>query len=143
MALREENFAVLHSGSWNTKAGINVVDTNKPPNMVTVIDSICTNSACKTLKSRDITQLTRSHTCLCRQYAPLLDPGPLYLSRRQQPKPSLLLSRSRRAQQQKPPPPLLLLQRMQRFQISIQRRLSKKAKQLQRHRGGSSSRRAS
>ncbi|KAG0250030.1 general RNA polymerase II transcription factor [Mortierella polycephala] len=33
MALREENFAVLHSGSWNTKAGINVVDTNKPPNM--------------------------------------------------------------------------------------------------------------
>ncbi|KAG0024015.1 hypothetical protein BGZ80_006666 [Entomortierella chlamydospora] len=31
MALREENFVVLHSGSWNTKAGINVVDTNKPP----------------------------------------------------------------------------------------------------------------
>jgi hypothetical protein len=34
MALREENFVVLHSGSWNTKAGINVVDTNKPPHVV-------------------------------------------------------------------------------------------------------------
>jgi len=34
MALREENFVVLHSGSWNTKAGINVVDTNKPPVVV-------------------------------------------------------------------------------------------------------------
>ncbi|KAG9070775.1 hypothetical protein KI688_008315 [Linnemannia hyalina] len=33
MALREENFVVLHSGSWNTKAGINVVDTNKPPHV--------------------------------------------------------------------------------------------------------------
>ncbi|KAF9097636.1 hypothetical protein BGX29_007998 [Mortierella sp. GBA35] len=33
MALREENFVVLHSGSWNTKAGINVVDTNKPPSV--------------------------------------------------------------------------------------------------------------
>ncbi|KAF9188446.1 hypothetical protein BGZ50_001345 [Haplosporangium sp. Z 11] len=44
MALREENFAVLHSGSWNTKAGINVVDTNKPPNVVSVIDSICTKA---------------------------------------------------------------------------------------------------
>ncbi|KAF9437389.1 hypothetical protein BGZ76_000924 [Entomortierella beljakovae] len=31
MALREENFVVLHSGSWNIKAGINVVDTNKTP----------------------------------------------------------------------------------------------------------------
>ncbi|GJJ73672.1 actin-related protein 9 [Entomortierella parvispora] len=33
MALREENFVVLHSGSWTTKAGINVVDTNKPPSV--------------------------------------------------------------------------------------------------------------
>ncbi|KAF9128137.1 hypothetical protein BGW39_005325 [Mortierella sp. 14UC] len=33
MALREENFVVLHSGSWNTKAGINVIDTNKPPHV--------------------------------------------------------------------------------------------------------------
>ncbi|KAF9924160.1 hypothetical protein FBU30_005828 [Linnemannia zychae] len=33
MALREENFVVLHSGSWNTKAGINVVDTNKHPHV--------------------------------------------------------------------------------------------------------------
>ncbi|KAF9101782.1 hypothetical protein BGX27_011336 [Mortierella sp. AM989] len=33
MALREENFVVLHTGSWNTKAGINVVDTNKPPSV--------------------------------------------------------------------------------------------------------------
>ncbi|KAI1317506.1 hypothetical protein EDD11_008313 [Mortierella claussenii] len=31
MALREENFVVLHTGSWNTKAGINVADTNKEP----------------------------------------------------------------------------------------------------------------
>ncbi|KAF8941498.1 actin family [Dissophora ornata] len=31
MALRDENFVVLHSGSWNIKAGINVTDTNKPP----------------------------------------------------------------------------------------------------------------
>ncbi|KAF9423161.1 hypothetical protein BGZ94_008396, partial [Podila epigama] len=33
MALREENFVVLHSGSWNTRAGINVLDTNKPPSV--------------------------------------------------------------------------------------------------------------
>ncbi|KAG0277005.1 hypothetical protein BGZ95_006688 [Linnemannia exigua] len=33
MALREENFVVLHTGSWNTKAGINVIDTNKPPHV--------------------------------------------------------------------------------------------------------------
>ncbi|KAG0373616.1 hypothetical protein BGX24_011463 [Mortierella sp. AD032] len=33
MALREENFVVLHSGSWNTKAGINVIDTNKLPHV--------------------------------------------------------------------------------------------------------------
>ncbi|KAF9961663.1 hypothetical protein BGZ72_002495 [Mortierella alpina] len=34
MALREENFVVLHSGSWSTKAGINVVDTNSPPSVL-------------------------------------------------------------------------------------------------------------
>ncbi|KAF9165505.1 hypothetical protein DFQ26_009884 [Actinomortierella ambigua] len=34
MALREENFVVLHSGSWVTRAGINVTDTNKPPSVV-------------------------------------------------------------------------------------------------------------
>ncbi|KAF9584941.1 hypothetical protein BGW38_004581 [Lunasporangiospora selenospora] len=33
MALKEENFVVLHSGSWSTKAGINVIDTNKPPSV--------------------------------------------------------------------------------------------------------------
>ncbi|KAG0364967.1 actin-domain-containing protein [Gamsiella multidivaricata] len=39
MALREENFVVLHSGSWNTTAGINVVDTNKLP-IVTIRSSV-------------------------------------------------------------------------------------------------------
>ncbi|KAG9323988.1 hypothetical protein KVV02_007310 [Mortierella alpina] len=34
MALREENFVVLHSGSWSTKAGINVVDTNNTPSVL-------------------------------------------------------------------------------------------------------------
>ncbi|KAG0314379.1 hypothetical protein BGZ99_008169 [Dissophora globulifera] len=33
MALREENFVVLHSGSWNIKAGINFTDCNKPPTL--------------------------------------------------------------------------------------------------------------
>lgn len=36
MALREENFVVLHSGSWSTKAGINVVDTNSTPSVVSL-----------------------------------------------------------------------------------------------------------
>jgi hypothetical protein len=34
MALKEENFVMLHSGSWNTTAGMGVFDTNKPPSVV-------------------------------------------------------------------------------------------------------------
>ncbi|KAG0096369.1 general RNA polymerase II transcription factor [Podila epicladia] len=33
MALKEENFVMLHSGSWNTTAGMGVFDTNKPPSV--------------------------------------------------------------------------------------------------------------
>ncbi|KAG0345239.1 hypothetical protein BG004_003857 [Podila humilis] len=33
MALKEDNFVMLHSGSWNTTAGMGVVDTNKPPSV--------------------------------------------------------------------------------------------------------------